>query len=118
MLIFFPLIFFVLMIFISYNFKIENDEADIAVHRLACTYERSKVALCPPAVLYQPFYFFTRYPAETTKLWNLINLLTPTTWILTFSAIFSIVIMLKIITAICSVWSKTSIQDVTLVPFR
>ena len=30
--------------------QIESDEADLAVQGFACTYGRSKVALCPPAV--------------------------------------------------------------------
>ena len=85
----------------------------------ACTYGRSKVALCPPAVTYLPYYFFTRYPLETTKLWNLINLLTPSSWIWTFSAIISIIITMKVLTVVGSyLGSETSFQDVTLVPFR
>ena len=85
----------------------------------ACTYGRSKVALCPPAVTYLPYYFFTRYPLETTKLWNLINLLTPSSWIWTFSAIISIIIMLKVLTIIGSyLGCETSFQDVPLVPLR
>ena len=95
------------------------DEADMAVFGFGCTYGRSKVALCPPAMTYEPHYFFTRYPLETTKLWNLLNLLTPTSWIWTFSSIFSIVIMLKILTVVGSYLGiETSVQDVTLVPFR
>ena len=38
------------------------DEADMAVFGFGCTYERSKVVHCPPAVQYFPMYFFTRYP--------------------------------------------------------
>ena len=95
------------------------NEADMAVHGFGCTYERSKVVLCPPALIYQPLYFFTRYPLETTKLWNLVNLLAPTSWIWTFSAIISIIIMLKVLTIIGSyLGCETSFQDVTLVPLR
>ena len=40
--------------------KIEDDQADIAVTSFGCTYARTKVALCPPAVAYFPYYWFTR----------------------------------------------------------
>merc|ERR1712243_304121 len=62
----------------------------------ACTYGRSKVALCPPAVSYQPFYFFSRYPMEVTSLWNLKNLLTPVSWFVYFLTIVSVILCLKL----------------------
>ena len=95
------------------------DEADMAVAGFACTYERSKVVLCPPAVQYSPYYFFTRYPLEKTKVWNLLNLLSPTSWIWTFSATMSIVIVLKSFTIVgIHMQCYTSMQNITLVPIR
>ena len=95
------------------------DEADMAVAGFSCTYGRMEVVNCPPAVTYQPFYFFTRYPLETTKLWNLLKLLTPNSWILSFAAIISSVVMLKLFTFVgVNLGCGTSVQDVTLVPFR
>ena len=86
---------------------------------LACTYGRSKVALCPPAVFYQPYYFFSRYPLETTKLWNLTNLLTPASWFAYFLTIIIIIFCLKLC---CYVGRKLGLNTVTeeiaLVPFR
>ena len=85
----------------------------------ACTYGRSKVALCPPGVTYSPYYFFSRYPLETTKLWNLTNLLTPASWFAYFLTIIIIIFCLKIC---CYVGRKLGLNTVTeeiaLVPFR
>ena len=95
------------------------DEADLAVLSFSCTYERMEVALCAPAVYYFPMFFFTRYPQETTKVWNLLNLLSPTSWIWTLSAILAIIIMLKCYTFIGSyLGCKSSVQEITLVPFQ
>ena len=91
----------------------------MAVAAFSCTYERMKVVLCPPAINYQPYYFFSGYPKETTKLWNLIKLLTPISWLWTFSAIISILVMLKFFTFVgVYLGIQTSVQDITLVPFR
>ena len=95
------------------------NEADMAVYGFSCTYGRMEVVNCPLTISYQPFYFFSRYPQETTKLWNLLKLLTPTSWILSFAAIISSVIMLKFLTLVGTyLGCDTSVQDVTLVPFR
>ena len=95
------------------------NEADFATHGLGCTYGRNKVVNCPPAVVFLPSYFFTRYPLETTKVWNLLKLLSPTSWIWTISSILIIVISLKAFSSFgiyqgCSYSS----QEITLVPFR
>ena len=93
--------------------------ADLAVPRFACTYGRSKVALCTHSVNYLPFYFFSRYPLGTTKLWNLKNLLTPASWFAYFITIISVIISLKLS---CYVGRKLGLKMVTeeiaLVPFR
>ena len=85
----------------------------------ASTYGRSKVALCPPAVSKGNFYFFSRYPLETTKLWNLKNLLTPTSWFAYFMTIICVLISLKLT---CYVGWKLGLnlvsKEIALVPFR
>ena len=85
----------------------------------ACTYGRRKVALCPPALAYLPYYFFSRYPLETTKLWNLKNLLTPVSWFTYFITIISVIISLKLS---CYVGRKLGLnlvtEEIALVPFR
>ena len=85
----------------------------------ACTYGRSKVAQCSPATGYFPYYFFSRYPLEKTRLWNLKNLLTPASWFAYFITILFVIISLKVS---CYVGSKlgltTVTEEVALVPFR
>ena len=60
--------------------KIEMKKADLAVCCFAVNSGRVKVAHFLPAVGYRPMYWWTRYPQETTKMWNLIYLFTPTSW--------------------------------------
>ena len=100
--------------------QIESDEADLGVPGDAvCTYRKSKVAHCPPAIIYGPEYIFTRYPLETTKLFNLIYLLTPGSWFAYLITIISVIISLKLS---CYVGVKLGLNTVTeeiaLVPFR
>ena len=91
----------------------------MAIRGLGCTYKRSLVAHCPPAVEYSMFYFFTAYPPETTKIWNLLNLLSLSSWISTFFAIISVIIMLKCFTLVGTcLGCDTSLQEITLVPFQ
>ena len=86
---------------------------------MACTYGRSKVALCPPAVVYHPFYFFTRYPVEKTKLWNLKKLLTPTSWCAYLITISLVTICFKLFTFIGRrLGLNTVTEEIPLVPFR
>ena len=94
------------------------NEADLAVLHYACNPPIDK-SHCLPAVGYLPFYFFSRYPLETTKVWNLLKLLTPTSWIWTLFSIISIVMILKCFTLVGThLGCKTLMQDITLVPFR
>ena len=73
----------------------ENNEADLGVGWFTkCSYDL--VSHCPPAIIYGPEYIFSRYPLETTKLWNLKNLLTPESWFAYFITILSIIISLKL----------------------
>ena len=99
--------------------QIENGSADLAVAGFACTYGRSKVALCSHALEYQPYYFFSRYPLETTKLWNLTNLLTPESWFAYFLTIITVVFFLSLS---CYVGRRlglhTITEEIALVPFR
>ena len=94
-------------------------EADMAVFGFACTFDRMEVVHCLPSVTFQPIHFFSRYPLETTKMWNLFKLLTPISWFWTFLAIASTVIILKLFTIIGAYFGcPTAVQDITLVPFR
>ena len=94
-------------------------KADLAVKGFAVNLGRIKVAHALPAVKYQPRYFFTRYPLETTKMWNLIYLFTPTCWMWTFLSIASIVISLKIFNMIGTRLGLNLLsEEITLYPFR
>ena len=94
-------------------------EADLAVFGFAVNLGRIKVAHFLPTVNYQPKYWWTRYPQETTKMWNLIYLFTPTSWMWTFLSISSIVITLKIFSMIGTRFGLNLIsEEITLLPFR
>ena len=56
--------------------QIDSDEADFVVPTvLECKYERSTVAICAHAVAYIPYYWFSKYPAMKSPIWNLITIL-------------------------------------------
>ena len=94
-------------------------KADLAVKGFAVNSGRIKVAHFLPAVKYQPRYFWTRYPLETTKMWNLIYLFTPDSWMWTFLSIASIVIAFKIFSIIGKRLGLNLLtEEITLVPFR
>ena len=75
--------------------------------------------MCPHAVHYQPFYFFSRYPQKTTKLWNLKNLLTPGSWLMYFMTIICILLFIKLSVYVGKkLGLNTFTEEITLVPFR
>ena len=86
---------------------------------LACTYSISKVAHCSSSHGYAPFYFFTKYPIEKTKLWNLKNLLTPTSWLAYLITILIVTICFKLFSYIGrKLGLNTVTEEIPLVPFR
>ena len=99
-------------------FKIEKDNADLAGFGFGCSYERSQVVLCSPAIMYTPNFIFSRYPAETTRIWNLFNLLTPTAWFWTIVSICLSASVLKFFTyAGTHLGIDTGSEEITLFPF-
>ena len=99
--------------------KIETKKAELAIFGFGWNLGRIKVAHFLPAVTFQPQYWWTRYPRETTKMWNLIYLFTPTSWIWTFLSIVSIVITLKIFSMIGTRLGLNLLtEEITLFPFR
>ena len=99
--------------------KIERKKADLAIWGFSYNVGRIKVAHFMPAWSYQPIYWWTRYPLETTKMWNLIYLFTPASWMWTFLSIASIVISLKIFTIIGTRLGLNLLsEEITLFPFR
>ena len=94
-------------------------KADLAIFDFAVNNGRIKVAHFLPAVGYQPKYWWIRYPLETTKMWNLIYLFTPTSWMWTFLSIASIVITFKIFSIIGTRLGLNLLtEEITLFPFR
>ena len=65
-------------------------------------------------------YFFTRYPRETTKFWNLIYLFTPESWMWTFISIPTIIFSLFLARALSVKigLSGDSTEEIVLIPFR
>ena len=83
-----------------------------------CTSEDS-VAHCPPAIVYGPEYFFSRYPLEKSKLFNLKNLLTPGSWFAYFITIIFVIISLKLSCYVgVRLGLNTVTEEIALVPFR
>ena len=83
------------------------------------TYGRSKVALFPHAISFRPFYWWTRYPQETTKYWNLINLFQPEAWMWTFLTLILITVTLKFASFLGSkIGLNIASEEVALIPFR
>ena len=74
---------------------------------------------CVPFV-YGNEYFFTRYPQEKTKFWNIIYLFTPKAWMWTFLSIFSIILVLFLARtlAVKLGLSADSTEEIILFPFR
>ena len=84
-----------------------------------CTYKTSKVAHCTHATSYAPEYFFSRYPLETSKLFNLKNLLSPGSWFAYFITIIFVIISLKLSCYVgVRLGLKTVTEEIALVPFR
>ena len=94
-------------------------KADLAVFGFAADNARIKVVHFLPSVSFGPKYFFTKYPDETTKMWNLLYLFTPTSWMWTFLSIASIVVSLKIFGKIAARLGLNSLsEEISLFPFR
>ena len=74
---------------------------------------------CVP-VVYGHEYFFTRYPLETTKFWNIIYLFTPESWMWTFISILTIILVLYLARKIAVKLglSEDSTEEIILFPLR
>ena len=96
----------------------EKDAVDLIFDDFSCHYSY-KLSHCLPASCYSPSYFFSRYPLEITKLWNLKHLLSPTSWFAYFITIVIVIISLKLS---CYVGKRlglsTITEEIALVPFR
>ena len=101
-------------------FQVVDGKADIATAGFACTHQRMEVVNCAPFVAYIPNYFFSRYPLQVSKLWNLLGLFTPGTWLLSFISFLSVVLVLKISAVVGTKYFelKSMTKEMVLNPFR
>ena len=98
----------------------EKDVVDLIFDSISCLYDNyTKLVHCLPAKDYLPHYFFSKYPLEITKLWNLKNLLSPTSW---FAYFISIVIVVTSLKLSCYVGKRlglsTITEEIALIPIR
>ena len=70
--------------------------------------------------VYGQEYFFSRYPLEKTKFWNLIYLFTPESWMWTFISILTIILVLYLARKIAVKLglSEDSTEEIILFPLR
>ena len=74
---------------------------------------------CAHSYLYIPFYIYTKYPSETNKIYNIINLFTPTSWMWTYISISSIFLGLKLATWVGTrLGLQTCTEEIILFPLR
>ena len=74
---------------------------------------------CAHSYLFLPWYFYTKYPSETNKIYNIINLFTPTSWMWTFISIGSIFLGLKLATWVGTrLGLQTCTEEIILFPLR
>ena len=97
----------------------EKDAVDFTFDGYSCLYKHSKLVHCLPAKNYSPYYFFSRYPLEITKLWNLKNLLAPASWIAYFITIVIVITSLKLSCYVSKRLGLSTItEEIALIPFR
>ena len=102
-------------------YQIEIGEADLALPDFGCRVFPNETLLvhCTQPVKFVPYHFYSRFPLETTKLWNLKNLLTRNSWIAYFTTIILISFYLKFLAYVSKkLGLKTVIEEIALMPFR
>ena len=78
-----------------------------------------KVGHCPPPVHYAPYYWWTRYPPEISKFWNLTRLFSPESWMWTFLTFLLIAITFKFATLVGGyLGMRSGTEEIALIPFR
>ena len=101
-------------------FQITRDEVDYAIFGFACTYARSKVALCGHSIDFTPVHFLTRYPPRLSPIWNLTRLCPISVWYWVFASLAIVVGFFMVASVIYSAYLdlKTFQQEIILFPFR
>ena len=74
---------------------------------------------CPPPVSYDAWYWWTRYPPEISKFWNLTKLFSPESWMWTFLTFILITVTLKFASVLgYKIGLTVGSEEVALIPFR
>ena len=60
--------------------QVADGEADINVPDNVCNHAMILTLNCAPAVQYKPYFWVSRFPHPTSKLWNILGLFTPGGW--------------------------------------
>lgn len=93
-------------------------EADLGIFDIACTYENSKVGHCPPAISWEPFYWWTRYPQEK-GLKSTFSKLDKNVFYMTIVSLPIIYTFLKLFTYVGSgLGFSTTLQEIPFLPFQ
>ena len=101
--------------------EIERDEADIVTPGdYSCYHGRGTVAVCAPGSQYAPEYWWSKYPEQTSPVWNLVNIFTPMSWMCTFLSIVSVSIFFLVSARIGASFFgvHTFTEQIVLSPFR
>ena len=101
--------------------EVESNKADFAGGaNFACTYGRSKVALCLPGIAYSARYWFTRYPQQVSPWLNLTKLMTPTSWAWTLASLVSVALCFNVASLVVRRWMGMRLKniEIDLCPFR
>ena len=90
------------------------------VNSATCKVEEGGVLWnCAHAFFYAPYYFFTKYPHEVSKIYNIAKLFTPILWMWTFISMGSIVVGLKLATFVGTrLGLNTCTDELILFPLR
>ena len=97
----------------------EQDQGDLTLPGYTCSYSRLTVANCAPAISWGYQRFYTQYPMEASKFWNLVNLFTPESWMWMFGTMFVVVVSLKFATYLGQkLEEKTGTEEIVLLPYR
>ena len=101
--------------------QIERDEADIvSPATYSCYHGRGTVATCAPGAAYLPSYWFSKYPEQKSPRWNLVKLVDPISWLLTFLSILSVSLFFFVSARIGASYFglQTFSEEIILSPFR
>ena len=101
--------------------QIESDEVDIVTpSNYACYLGRATIATCAPGSNYLPHYWFSKYPKKRSPAWNLVTLVDPISWMLTFLSIVCVSLFFFVSARIGASYFglQTFSEEIILSPFR